>query len=276
MTVPNIAFIGAGNMASSIILGAINSGHPAENIHTCGPANAKRAALLEQQPGINTHDHSAMVVDVDIIVLSVKPQILKSVCLELAQQLKKRTHAHPPLIISVAAGITLNALQQWLGELPMVRCMPNTPSMVSLGASGLYANEVVSQEQKLAASQLLSSVGIVEWVPVETDLDVVTAISGSAPAYFFLLMESMTQAAVDMGLTEDSAKKLCIQTCLGAASLAQQSDDSLAELRRKVTSPGGTTAKAIERFENDGLRQLVKHAMQDCADRASEIAHELS
>lgn len=266
-----ITFIGGGNMANSIIGGLVAQGFEPQNIQVCDPI-AESRTKLEQTFGVRTSDNnSAAAADAGTVILAVKPQIMRPVCEELRSSLP-----HKPLIISIAAGIPLAKLNAWLGdELAIVRCMPNTPALVQAGASGLHANNHCSAEQRELAERILTSVGIVEWLPDEALIDAVTAVSGSGPAYFFLFMEAMIDAGVEQGLTRETATNLAIQTCLGAGQLAKNSDADVAELRRRVSSPGGTTLKAIESFEKNNLRSLVSDAMEACARRAKEMADEL-
>lgn len=263
-----IAFIGAGNMAGSIIGGLIEGGVPSANIIAC----AKTATTLEK---LQQHfqvrvelDAAKAAASADVVVLAVKPQILKEVALSLAPAL-----AHKPLILSVAAGITTASMAAWLGDdLAIVRSMPNTPSLVQTGASGAFANSNCSEQQRHSANDILAAVGIVEWVQDEALLNPVTAVSGSGPAYYFLMMEAMIDAGVAMGLDRDSASKLTIQTALGAAKLAQASDVDVAELRRRVTSPGGTTEQAIKSFEADDIQAIFNRAMHAASNRGAELA----
>lgn len=265
-----ITFIGGGNMANSIIGGLVAQGFEAQNIEVCDPVADSRTRL-EQSFGIKTSDNnSAAASNAGTVILAVKPQIMRSVCEELRASL-----AHKPLIISIAAGIPLTKLNEWLGDkLAIVRCMPNTPALVQAGASGLYANSYCNAEQRELAERILKSVGVVEWLADEALIDAVTAVSGSGPAYFFLFMEAMIDAGVEQGLPRETATNLAIQTCLGAGLLAKNSDVDVAELRRRVSSPGGTTLKAIESFEKNNLRSLVSDAMHACAHRAKEMADE--
>lgn len=273
MTTSSLTFIGGGNMASSIIGGLVEQGYPTDHITACDPNNDS-LSLLATRFGINTSsDNISACANTDVIVLAVKPQILKTVTEALKPALTER--ATLPLIISIAAGIGSQDIQQWLGkEIAIVRCMPNTPALVQQGASGLYANAYTSNAQKDIAEQLLCAVGYATWVETEALIDAVTAVSGSGPAYFFLLMESMIDAGVKQGLSRESATQLTLQTALGAATLAKASDVSVDELRRRVTSPGGTTAAAIEHYETAGLRSIVDQAMIDCAERSKAMAKE--
>ncbi|MDP1520852.1 pyrroline-5-carboxylate reductase [Porticoccus litoralis] len=269
---PKLTFIGGGNMATSLIGGLVDKGYPANAITATDPLEASRLKLA-QSFGINTSDNNPQAcADADVILLAVKPQVMKSVLQGLAGALN-----HRPLIISIAAGISMDSLAGWLGgELPIVRCMPNTPALVQTGASGLYANSQVSAEQKALAEQILQAVGIVCWLENEADIDVVTAVSGSGPAYYFLVMEIMQRIGEELGLPEEVARQLTLQTALGAARMALESDVDSAELRRRVTSPGGTTQRAIETFESGDLEALFRKAMNGAAERAREMASELA
>lgn len=266
-----ITFVGGGNMANSIIGGLVAEGFAPEQILACDPVQ-ENLDKLSGAYGVKTStDNAAGVAQASAVVLAVKPQIMRDVCESLRDQLD-----HKPLIISIAAGIPVQKLSEWLGgELAIVRCMPNTPALVQAGASGLYANHLTSADQKALAEKILAAVGIVEWLEDEALIDAVTAISGSGPAYFFLFMEAMITAGIDQGLSPESANNLAIQTCLGAGLLAKNSDVDVAELRRRVCSPGGTTLKAIESFEQNNLDAIVAKAMRACADRAEEMAKAL-
>ncbi len=270
MTTANIGFIGAGNMATSLISGLINKGWQATSIWASDPSDVCRANA--SQLGVNVNeDNIATANECDVIVIAVKPQVLKQV----VAPLKAALTGSNKVVISIAAGIDLRSLQAWLGEVAIVRCMPNTPALLSLGATGLYANTATSSEQKALAEDILNAVGISLWVDNEAALDAVTAVSGSGPAYYFLLMEAMQQVGIEMGLSSEASKLLTLQTALGAAQMALESDVDVAELRRRVTSPAGTTEQAVNTFEQGGLRELVKQAMENCAKRADEMAQEL-
>jgi len=266
-----LTFIGGGNMATSIIGGLIAQGFSPDDITACDPV-ADNLEKLHSSFGIHTSsDNEAGVAKADAVLLAVKPQVMQTVCGQIKAHLHKK-----PVIISIAAGIPIAKLSQWLGEdLAIIRCMPNTPALVQQGASGLFANNNTSDQQKTIAGNILEAVGIVEWLEREELINAVTAISGSGPAYFFLFMEEMIKAGVKQGLTAETAKQLAIQTCIGAGMLAQSSDVDVAELRQRVCSPGGTTLKAIESFAKDELELIVERAMQACADRAIEMAEEL-
>ncbi len=270
-TSPKIAFIGSGNMSSAVIGGMLRGRFEAEQIIACAPSD-RNLSPLAKQFGIHTdHDNGRACQAADVVVIGVKPQMLEQVAAEIKPYL-----SHKPLLISLAAGIPMASLTHWLGEeLAIIRSMPNTPSLVGVGAAGLYANNNCSDAHKDMAEAIQSSVGIVKWLESEALIDSVIAVSGSGPAYFFLAMEAMINEGIQQGLDRDSATELTIQTVLGAATLAQQSDVDVVELRKRVTSPGGTTAQAIAHFEQNGLRELFAGAMQDCSNRAREMAKEL-
>jgi len=267
----NICFIGGGNMATSLIGGLIAQGHTADSISVSDPNESQRNQL-EQQFSIKTFaDCNAAIKDADIVVLAVKPQVMKEVALMVAAAIDEK--AKQPIFVSIAAGINLFSLQIWLGQKQaIVRCMPNTPSLIQLGASGLYANEQTSIVQKNLAETVLKAAGIVQWVQSEAEIDAVTAVSGSGPAYYFLLMEAMIDAGVELGLSRETASELTIQTAIGAAQMAKESDVDVAELRRRVTSPGGTTEQAINTFESAHLRDIVKAALNAANRRSGELA----
>ncbi|MBB3330872.1 pyrroline-5-carboxylate reductase [Halomonas campaniensis] len=267
-----VTFIGAGNMAGAIIGGMIDNGFSPSAITATSPSDAFLAPIHERY-GIHTNtDNAAAVSQADVVVLAVKPQVMREVCEGMASVIQRRR----PLIISVAAGLPAETLARWLGgDLPVVRCMPNTPSLVGAGASGLFANAQVSDEQRRLATELMEAVGLVEWVDDEALLEAVTAVSGSAPAYFFLMFEAMEEAGVKLGLPAETARRLAMQTAFGAAKMAMASDKPPAELKRNVMSPGGTTERAIEHLEEAGLRRTMAEAMDACAARAREMADEL-
>jgi pyrroline-5-carboxylate reductase len=269
---PRLAFIGAGNMASALIGGLVKQGFQPAQITASDPYPATLEKLKSIAPVALTSDNDAAVADADVVVLAVKPQVMKQVLQPLVATLQ----AKRPLIISIAAGIEIASIERWLGgALPIVRCMPNTPALVQLGATGLFANTAVSAVQRKLADSILRAVGIALWVDSEAQLDAVTAVSGSGPAYFFLVMEAMQAAGEQLGLSTETAKMLTLQTALGAARMALDSDVDTAELRRRVTSPNGTTERAIASFERDNLRDIFVRALTDCRDRSQELAREL-
>lgn len=271
MSTPRIAFIGAGNMATSLIAGLRAEGIDSNHI-TASARSEETRARIGSTYGIATFaDNAEAVKGADVIVLSVKPQVMKGVCEALRPALQPGQ-----LIVSVAAGITCASLQAWLGECPVVRCMPNTPSQLRQGASGLYATAQVTNDQKAVTERLLGAVGLALWLDTEAQLHAVTAVSGSGPAYFFLMIEAMTQAGVDLGLPRDTAEALAEQTALGAAQMASTSDVDAAELRRQVTSPAGTTEAAIKAFQANGFEALVAKALGAAAHRSKELAEQLA
>lgn len=273
MSNPRIAFIGAGNMAASLIGGLRAQGVPANAICASDPGKEKRSEL-QAAHGIDTFAENAQAIaNADVVVLAVKPQVMQQVCRDLAAHLQANQ-----LVVSIAAGITCASLQSWLGEQTpraIVRCMPNTPSLLRQGVSGLFANAQVSDAQKQQAEQLLSAVGLAVWLDDEKLIDAVTAVSGSGPAYFFLMIEAMTAAGERLGLPHETAARLTMHTALGAARMACESDVDAAELRRRVTSPNGTTEAAIKAFQAGNLQSLVDQAMNAAAHRSAELAEQL-
>ncbi len=266
----NIGFIGAGNMAKAIIRGMLDQGFRTEQIHASAKTETSRENI-KSSLGIQCASNIEISSNCEIIVLAVKPQMLGLVCKEIAADLRKDC-----LIISVAAGISCSAIETWLGKHAIVRCMPNTPSAIGLGASGLFANSHVSEQQKRTAHTIMSAVGIAEYVNREELIDSVTAISGSAPAYFFLFLEAMIESGIKLGLEPSTAEKFAVQTSLGASQLALSSDTSIENLRKMVTSPNGTTEQAINSLEQSDLRGIVDQAMKACVNRAQELSQELS
>ena len=272
MSTPRIAFIGGGNMAASLIGGLRAQGVAAEAICVSDPGHEQRSRINTEH-GIRTFAQNAeALTGADIVVLAVKPQVMQAVCLDLAGHLQEQQ-----LIVSIAAGISCASLQNWLGPQPraLVRCMPNTPSLLRQGVSGLYANAQVSDAQRQQAERLLSAVGLALWLDEEQQIDAVTAVSGSGPAYFFLLIEAMTAAGEQLGLSRETAAQLTVQTALGAARMACESDVEAAELRRRVTSPNGTTEAAIKAFQAGGFEALVQQALDAAAQRSAELAEQL-
>ncbi|POF40831.1 pyrroline-5-carboxylate reductase [Pseudomonas laurylsulfativorans] len=270
MSKTRIAFIGAGNMAASLIGGLRAKGLEAAQIRASDPGEETRARVTAEH-GIETFADNAQAIDgADVVVLAVKPQAMKAVCEALRPSLKPGQ-----LVVSIAAGITCASMNNWLGAQPIVRCMPNTPALLRQGVSGLFATAEVTAEQRQQAQELLSAVGIALWLNEEQQLDAVTAVSGSGPAYFFLLIEAMTAAGVKLGLPADIAAQLTLQTALGAAHMAVASDVDAAELRRRVTSPAGTTEAAIKSFQANGFEALVEKALGAAAHRSAEMAEQL-
>jgi len=269
MTPSTLAFIGAGNMAGSLINGLVSDGHDPSRIVAADPDETQLAAIARRTGVRTTTDNGDAVANADVLILAVKPQVLQAV----ARGIAPRVQAARPLVITVAAGIREAALQEWLGGgVALVRTMPNTPAMIGAGATVLHAGPEVSAEQRDTAESILRSVGLTRWVDDESQLDAVTALSGSGPAYFFLVMEAMEQAAIQLGLPVDTARLLTLQTALGAARMAIESDEEPATLRRRVTSPGGTTERAIATLEDGGLRRLFAEALTAAHDRSVELS----
>lgn len=263
-----IGFIGAGNMATSLAGGMIAKGIRPANIWMSDPSQARRDEVASLHQVQVSEDNLEVARRVDVLVLAVKPQAMGAAC----EPLREIIEARQPLVISIAAGVTVANLRRWLGEAPIVRCMPNTPALVQAGATGLYAAAGVSAAQKEAANRILEAVGLTFWLEEEKALDAVTAVSGSGPAYFFLLMEALIDAARAQGLAPDTARQLVLQTALGAAKLASGSDVAPDVLRQRVTSPGGTTAAALDVFEEAGFREHVQAAVAAARERSEELA----
>ncbi|HYW02644.1 MAG TPA: pyrroline-5-carboxylate reductase [Gammaproteobacteria bacterium] len=268
-----IAFIGGGNMATSLVGGLVAGGHPPTAIVVAEPREGARKALQQRFRVGTTADNAEAVQGADAVVLAVKPQVLEEVATALAGALGERPG---PVVISIAAGLRSDDIERWLGgERPVVRAMPNTPALLGAGASALYANARVDRRQQGIAAGILESAGIVVWLDDEARMNVVTALSGSGPAYFFLVMEAMQNAATECGLAPDTARRLCQQTALGAARMAIESGEDVSTLRERVTSPGGTTERGIEALESAGLRDAFREAIAAAAARAGELAETL-
>ncbi|KAF9434752.1 hypothetical protein BGZ76_007499 [Entomortierella beljakovae] len=310
-----LAFIGGGNMAEAILGGLLACGYPLSKCVVSEPIQARCEFLQSKYPGLQTlsgplanqlaisgsqslSETSGLVKDgsiqvnptaastdfapAEVVILAVKPQVLRSVVVDVAQILRSQS----PLIISIAAGIETSAIARFISEddsniqakdlPPVIRVMPNTPALVLEGAAGMYATSDATEEHRRVAESLMAAVSKqVSWVKSETLIDTVTGISGSGPAYFFLMMEAMEDAGVALGMDRETAKALTIQTCLGAAKMAQMSDDDLKTLRLKVTSPQGTTDAAIKAFEAGGFRELVEKGVAAADARSRTLAKEL-
>ena len=269
MNTQKIGFIGGGNMASSLISGLIASGHSPQDLWV-SDINQDALKVLAQNLNVNTSTNNDDIINaVDVVVLAVKPQILSTVAKNATASIQQKQ----PLVVSIAAGISQQSLSQWLGNnIAIVRCMPNTPALVLTGATALHANAQVTAEQHDLAENIMRSVGIALWVNDESELNVVTAVSGSGPAYYFLLMDAMEKAAIEMGMNEVTARLLVQQTALGAAKIALESSESPEQLRKRVTSPGGTTQQALETFEEGGFTALVSKALHAARDRSIEMS----
>lgn len=269
----SIAFIGGGNMATSIIGGLLAQGEiKAHSICVSDPSLDQRLALEKKFAITTCADNQQAIAKADVVILAVKPQVMRAVLEPLRPLLEKSQ----PLLISIAAGISLPSLMQWSGCHAIVRTMPNTPALVQQGATALFGSEKLSIEQRNLADSLLRAVGITLWVKSDAEIDAVTALSGSGPAYFFLLMEAMIAAGTELGLSEDSATALTLQTAAGAAQMALGADVAVAELRRRVTSPGGTTERAVQHFEHAEFRSIVSEALQAACKRAQELSQQLA
>ena len=268
-----ISFIGGGNMAQALISGLVSCGVKPSLITVADPSSEAREQLAAK--GLNTVDPTAdakaAVIDADIVVLAVKPQVMKAVVSSFSDVLDKQ------LVISVAAGLSTELLSDMLGGYDnIVRAMPNTPAMIQMGATGLYGTDNISAEQKQLATAVMEASGLVMWVDNEEHMHAVTAVSGSAPAYMFYFIESMVDGAVALGLDKEQASALAMQTMLGAAKMAMNSEDAPAELRRKVTSPNGTTQAAVESMQANDIGGQIVEAMQACYDRSQALSEEMS
>ncbi|WP_396615649.1 pyrroline-5-carboxylate reductase [Lysobacter soli] len=266
---PTVAFIGGGNMARSLIGGLVARGRPAGAIRVAEPVAALRDAL-QADFGVTCAEHATSAAEgADVWVLAVKPQVMREVCAALAPL----AQAHRPVVVSIAAGITTAQLERWLGgDLPVVRAMPNTPALLGAGITGLFANARTDDAQRAEADALLDAVGPTVWIDDEATMDAVTAVSGSGPAYVFLLAEAMQAAGVAQGLPADAARALVRQTLLGAATMLVKQDEPADVLRTRVTSPGGTTQAAIETFEAGGFRELVDRAIAAATERGRQLS----
>lgn len=272
-TSPTISFIGAGNMASAIIGGMLDNGFEGADVWVSAPDDSHLQAIRKRFGVSVTTDNRYCAQQADIVILAVKPQVMADVCRDIAPVVQNTR----PLMVSIAAGLEVATLDEWLGGgLPLVRVMPNTPSLVGKGAAGLFANDQVSEKQKTMVETVFSSIGSALWVDEESLLHAVTALSGSGPAYFFLMLEALEEAATDAGIPAETARKLAIQTMAGAAEMAARSEHDPAQLKRNVMSPGGTTERAIHTFEDGGLRELVKKAYSAAFSRSEDMAKELA
>ena len=266
-----LAFIGAGNMARSLIGGLIADGWNPATISVADPDSNQLSALASRFQVRTDTDNHQVTANSEVVVLAVKPQVMRSVAVDLAAAVQEAR----PLVISVAAGIRTVDLARWLGgECALVRCMPNTPALVQSGATALFATQAVSAAQKDVAENILRAVGLALWVDDEALMDAVTALSGSGPAYIFLVIEALQEAGQQLGLKEKTAKLLALQTAFGAAKIALESSDEAAVLRQRVTSPGGTTEKALEVLEDGHLRALFNDALTAARDRSRELARQ--
>jgi pyrroline-5-carboxylate reductase len=267
---PQLAFIGAGNIANALVTGLIGQDYPISKLSVADPIDDQLKPF--RAFGIKTSlDNEEVTTDADVVLLCVKPNILPQAARSIADSVRDGS----TLVVSVAAGITLASLAEWLGdETALVRCMPNTPALVQLGACGLFANDRVSEQQRNWTETILNAIGISLWVESESQIDTVTALSGSGPAYFFYLIEIMQKVGADLGLSQEVADKLVLQTALGAATMAHQSSDGSAELRRRVTSPGGTTQAALNQLMDDNLSDIIARAIKAAEVRSIELSND--
>jgi pyrroline-5-carboxylate reductase len=271
MKTNTIGFIGGGNMASSLLSGLIASGHLPRQLWV-SDINQEALQSLSDNLAVNISTSNDDVINnADVVVLAVKPQVLEQVAKAAATSIQQKQS----LVVSIAAGVSQKSLSQWLGaNTAIVRCMPNTPALVLTGATALHANDNVSVQQRDLAENIMRSVGIALWVDKESELDAVTAVSGSGPAYYFLLMEAMEKVAVELGLNETTARLLVQQTALGAAKIALESSESPEQLRKRVTSPGGTTQQAIAVFQQGGFVELVAKAVHAARNRSIQMSNQ--
>jgi len=266
-----VAFIGAGNMARCVIASMISAGYPASNIIAANRSQPKLSALHADYAIETTLDNIEAAKKADVIVLAVKPQMMQDVCEALilaAPEISEK------LFVTLAAGIPVVRYQQWLGKVRFVRAMPNTPSLVSLGVTGLFPSGC-SNYEKAFVDHVFAGTGMTVWLEQESQIDHIIAVTGSSPAYFFFFMQAMQQVAEQLGFAPEQAKKMVAQTALGAATMALQSDHSFAELRAQVTSKGGTTHEAVTTFAEQGLEKMVSDAMYAAIKRAQEMAKSL-
>ncbi|MDH3612609.1 MAG: pyrroline-5-carboxylate reductase [Gammaproteobacteria bacterium] len=274
MSTYTVGFIGGGNMARALVGGLISSGYRPENILIAEPNLKRRSVLTTELPGVRISDSNDNVADsAECLVLAVKPQLMRDVCIGLAETAQARR----PLIISVAAGTHSRDIDAWLGgKLAVVRVMPNQPALLLEGTSGLFANELTNNDQRARATEIMAAVGSVVHVPDEDSIDAVTAISGTGPAYFYLLIDMLIQSAEDLGLDPQAAHKLVMDTAKGSAALAAVSGETMEAMIAHVRSPGGTTAAAFEIFDDEKVRDIFARAFAAARDRAVELAGDSS
>lgn len=267
-----VAYVGGGNMTRALAGGMLTAGYEPSHILISEPLAEHRGRLAEDLPGAVIRESNEDVVrEAECIVLAVKPQILCDVCKPLAPIVQKTR----PLVISIAAGVRGRDIEDWLGgKLPVVRVMPNQPALLRLGISGLYANEHTSEQQLRAATNIISTTGPVIKVASEEDIDTVTAVSGTGPAYFYLLVDMLVQAAVDLGLSYDDALALVLETARGAGEMAEQSGETMDALIARVRSPGGTTAAAFDYLDGTDFRDIFSAAVVAARDRAVDLANQ--
>ena len=264
-----IGLIGGGNMARALVRGLLQAGHPAGRLQVADPDPAQLEQVVALHASVGIHgDNSGVAAVADVLVLAIKPQLMADIARKIAMGPRRPGQ----LILSVAAGITLGALRGYFGpDTPLVRVMPNQPATIGAGISGLAASAAVHERERQLAEYIASATGRAVWLDDEALMDAVTAVSGSGPAYFYLLMEHMERAAVELGLSADLAAVLTRETALGAARLVIETSAEPARLRAAVTSPGGTTAAALRVFEAANLDAIVRQALAAARDRATEL-----
>ncbi|MDJ0748885.1 MAG: pyrroline-5-carboxylate reductase [Woeseiaceae bacterium] len=265
-----VAYVGGGNMARALAGGMLAAGYEATHLWIAEPLDGQRENLAKELPGATIVERNEDAVrDAECIVLAVKPQILSDVCKPLSA-LVQRTR---PLVISIAAGVRAGDIESWLGgNLPVVRVMPNQPALLRLGISGLYANEHTNEHQLRAATNIISTTGPVVEVDSEDNIDTVTAVSGTGPAYFYLLTDMLVKAAVELGLDYDDALQLVLETARGAGEMIEQSGETMDSLIARVRSPGGTTAAAFDYLDGTDFRAIFSGAVVAARDRAVDLA----
>lgn len=265
-----LGIIGGGNMARSLIGGLLSRGLPARQVIVSDPVAAQRESLSEDLGVRVTEDNAAVARASQILVLAVKPQELRTVCTQVASIVAQ----NKPLVISIAAGIRTSDIQRWMGGIAVVRAMPNTPALKGCGVAGLFATAEVSPAGRKLAEAILSAVGPAFWVSEEAQMDAVTAVSGSGPAYFFLLIEMLEAAGVKLGLPQEVSRRLAVETAYGAGQMARTAPETPGALRQKVTSKGGTTEAALKHLEAANVRAIYEAAVSAAAKRSAELAEQ--
>lgn len=269
MNKANIAIIGAGNMGGSLLSGLIANQYEPNQLWVSDPDPEKLKQFKDEFHINVSTENQESIRQADVVILAVKPQIFAQVAQDLSEIIQQKQ----PLVISIAAGIRADSIQKWLGgNIAIVRAMPNTPSLLGCGATAMYANSFVSPVQHNLAESIMRAVSLVVWIEDEKLMDVITPLSGSGPAYFFLVMEALQDAAIELGLPKETARLLTLQTAFGAARMALESDVDVVELRRRVSSPGGTTEKALLVLEEHNIRQIFKKAIASAKKRSEELA----
>ena len=267
-----LAFIGGGNMARSLIGGLIARGRAGSDLIVSDPVPTQLDSLRSQYGVRVATNNAAAASEAEVVILAVKPQDLRSVTIGMREALETKR----PLLISVAAGIRASDIERWAGGLPVVRCMPNRPALQGCGMTGLFATPLVSAQPRELAAEIVSAVGATLWLSEERQMDAVTAISGSGPAYFFLLIEMMEDAGVALGLPREVSRKLAIETAYGSGLMAREASETPAVLRAQVTSKGGTTEAALNHLESHRVRSLFEEAIAAAARRSAELARDLA